>query len=202
MRAWRAQGRRIFLVASAFPHEGKTNVVLELGRLAAFNQLRVLVVDGDIHCPALSERLGCSQTGGLADCLEGRPCQTIPLEDNFFAMGIGRSDLGEQFRPGLDSRAALESATVGFDLVLLDSPALSASSLALSLASLSDGVIMVASKKMFASHPDDGAVQQLRMQGVPLEGVIVTQEEAASTAYYKRSKGFWSSMLSWVGLRA
>ncbi len=202
LHAWRAAGRRIFLLASAWPHEGKTNVTLDLGRLAAYNHLKVLVVDGDIHCPALSRRLDCPETGGLADCLEGRPIQVIPLDPYFFALGVGSSDHGDEFRPALESRARLQAATADFDLVLIDSPALSASSLALSLASLCDGVIVVASKKTFASYPDDAAVQQLRMQGVPLEGVIVTQEEAASTTYYKRSKSLWASLLSWVGLRA
>ncbi|MBL6952951.1 MAG: polysaccharide biosynthesis tyrosine autokinase [Alphaproteobacteria bacterium] len=68
---------RTFLVTSSEPEEGKTSLVLSLGRSAAQAGQRVIVVDCDMRRPSIHEELDVPNLRGLAEYLE----DTAELED-------------------------------------------------------------------------------------------------------------------------
>lgn len=63
---------RVILIVSAMPGEGKSTTTLALGRVAALEGLRVLVIDADLRRPGLADMLEIATAGGFAEVLEGR----------------------------------------------------------------------------------------------------------------------------------
>jgi len=67
---------RSFVVSSAVPGEGKTDVVANLGVALAQADQRVVVVDANLRSPRLGELLGVRSSIGLTELLEaGRPIE-------------------------------------------------------------------------------------------------------------------------------
>ena len=62
---------RTILVTSAYPGEGKSTVVANLGRSLAQAGRSTLLIDADLRRPVLHELLGVQNTGGLSDILRG-----------------------------------------------------------------------------------------------------------------------------------
>jgi capsular exopolysaccharide synthesis family protein len=61
--------RRIVLVTSAVPREGKTEVTASLGRVLAESGEKTLLVSADMRWPTLHERFALARGPGLADVL-------------------------------------------------------------------------------------------------------------------------------------
>ena len=63
---------KTLLITSPLPHDGKSTVCLNLATaLAEGGRKNVLLMEADLHQPALTGRLGLKTWMGLAECLEG-----------------------------------------------------------------------------------------------------------------------------------
>lgn len=134
---------RVLLLTSTAPGEGKSTLALSLGRLAGREGRRVLVIDGDLRRPVLGERLELEGKMGLSDVLIGEArleeaLRSDPHSPMKVLTGGTRPD--EAFGLGAGPRFAeiVALARQHFDLILLDSPPLSA----------------VADAKLFAAQAD------------------------------------------------
>jgi polysaccharide biosynthesis transport protein len=172
---------RSFVVSSAAPAEGKTEVVANLGVTLAEAGERVVVVDANLRSPRLGELLGVGSVTGLTDLLETRgPIElalhrhpTAPLE--VLTSGSPRPNPSEL----LDSEGfdrVLEALTDRFDFVIVDTPALLAVADAAALARRASGAILVARAASTSSDELGAARQALRpvdgrVLGVVLNGV-------------------------------
>ena len=63
---------RIIGVTSAQPSEGKSTVSVNLAYSLAELGKSVLVIDGDMRCPAVHDIVGASQTPGVSEILTGK----------------------------------------------------------------------------------------------------------------------------------
>jgi len=63
---------KVLLITSAMPKEGKSTIAANLARTLALAGSRVLLVDGDLRRPMISNLLGLPEAPGLADVLAGR----------------------------------------------------------------------------------------------------------------------------------
>ena len=168
----RADRPRIIAVTAALPAEGKTTVTLALGRLAAMNGERVIVVDCDIRESSLSRltsaglsRLtpaGLSRltpagglarptpagTGsGLVDCLQERAALSdVIRRDPTTGMDCVPAGAGEANALGLLMSATmarlLRTLRQDYDLVLLDAPPAQAVTDARIVAGLADATLL------------------------------------------------------------
>ena len=69
----RPQGRGCsVLVTSSVPDEGKTSTAIALARLAAWEGLKVVLIDGDLRHPSVLGRLGLTKGPGLQEILLGK----------------------------------------------------------------------------------------------------------------------------------
>lgn len=91
--------RRVVAVTSALAGEGKSFASLHLAISFALERgLSVVLVDGDSARPTLSRALGCSESPGLLECLEGSASLDAALRatsvPRLWFLPAGRTELG------------------------------------------------------------------------------------------------------------
>jgi len=151
---------RTLMVASPAAGEGKTVIARHLAEAAVRSGSRVLLFDADLRNSTLPEQLGIDPGPGVADVLSGHVAigdaiRTIELEPSGGARGSGRTlsvllaGSAPPPNPGelLGSpavRTSLEWAKwSGYDLVVIDTPPISAVPDAFPLLPIVDGVVLI-----------------------------------------------------------
>jgi capsular exopolysaccharide synthesis family protein len=195
--------RRVVLVTSTGPEEGKSTVVANLGVSLAQSGRRTLLIDTDFRRPALHGLLDLPGSRGLADALAGDAdladtirqtrvnglevlvCGTLPANP---------AELIESARLQ-DAIARLRSS---YDYVLLDSSPAGGLVDASLLSSIADGVLFVVEPRRFDWRVLRGTLRQLERAGARIYGVVINKapEEAGSPLY-----GYYGERLGKVGDR-
>ena len=138
---------RIIAVTAARPAEGKTATALALGRLAAMNGERVIVLDCDIRKPAIGRLMEDTAGPGLFDWL----MEQIPLADVIRKDVPTGMDYIPAGKPEANALGLLMSETMArllqalrqdYDLVLLDAPPAQAVTDARIVAGLADATLL------------------------------------------------------------
>ncbi len=140
---------RTVVLTSAVEGEGKTVSSLNLAiALAELPGTQVLVVDGDLHAPAVEEYLGVPRRQGLADVLRGTCAIDAAIRSSSIAQVslMGAGTLPENPSKLLGSermRTVLNSLKQRYSYVLIDTPAAMSISDASLLGAIADGVVLV-----------------------------------------------------------
>ncbi len=139
---------QVVLLTSALPGEGKTTLTLSLGRIAAGEGLRVLVIDADLRHPSVHEVFGPRAQAGLAellreevelgDVLKADPRSTLDILPGSHRLAQPTRLLGAA---GIGRLLAL--ARERYDLVLVDSAPLLAVADARLLALHADRILFI-----------------------------------------------------------
>lgn len=179
--------RRVVLVTSTGPEEGKSTVVSNLGASLAQSGRRTLVIDTDLRRPSLHRTLGSPRSRGLADILAGDaspeeairgtriggldvlPCGTVPANP---------AELIESAR----LQELLASLRARYEYVLLDSPPAGGLVDASLLSSLADGVLFVIEPGRFDWRAIRGALRQLERAGARVYGAVLNKADADGAA--------------------
>jgi succinoglycan biosynthesis transport protein ExoP len=136
------------LITSAQNGEGKTTTALNLAQALAQRGDRVLLIDCDLRKGGVAKVIGIKAHEGLADVLSGKldaPQVLHALQQNLWVLPAGAVPsnpvalLASQEMVTLLARVAAR-----FDFVIIDSPPILALTDAAILASLVDGVLLVA----------------------------------------------------------
>jgi capsular exopolysaccharide synthesis family protein len=172
--------RRVVLVTSTGPEEGKSTVLANLAVSLAQSGRRTLVIDTDLRRPSLHRIFALPKSRGLADLLAGDasleqalrpthvdglaalPCGTLPANPAELIESARLQDLLRELR-------------ARFDYVLLDSPPAGGLIDASLLASLADGVLLVVEPRRFDWRVLRGTVRQLERSGARLYGVVLNK---------------------------
>ena len=141
---------KVLLVTSPFPQDGKSTVALNLATaLAEEGKVKVLLMEADLHRPALLRQLGLEPAIGLTETLEDRTAPTAAIRRieplGFYLMPAGR--LPEKPVELLQSEAfsaLLQDFRACFDWVLLDCPPAFPLADVVALRPHVDGVLLVA----------------------------------------------------------
>jgi receptor protein-tyrosine kinase len=187
-------------------------VLWELGR-------RLLLVDGDLRRPSLHKALGYPGHAGVADVLAGRlrvDAAGHAVRDGFTLLPAGATDGA---KPGVlltveRLRPLLDTVKGQADLVLFDSAPVLAVADNLVLASLVDGVVLVARAGKTQRRELERAKATLERAGATLLGVILNELSLRDTRraygaygdYYGSADApappWWRRWRSWgLGLR-
>jgi capsular exopolysaccharide synthesis family protein len=195
---------RTVLVASPAPGDGKTTIARYLAEAAARSGLRVLLLELDLRQPKLAQQLGIPPGPGLADVLIG----AVPIDQATQSVGLqapsGEGVGGYTFgvlaagavppNPGelLESQAmdtVLEQAKAAYDLVVIDTPPLTAVSDAFPLLTKVDGVVIVGRVGRSRRDVAEQLHQVLASSGAPLLGVIANEAKSGGPIPYPGSGG-------------
>lgn len=184
-------------MTSAVRAEGKTVSTAALGAAFARTGIKVLLVDTDMFQAALGRLFGVDQRPGLSRYLiEGTSFVDVVKPTGIFGLDVIPAGLippnpGELLgSPRL--QGLVETAKQGYDLVILDSPPLSAALDVAFLPHAVDGVLLVVKASSTTRPQARKVLSQLNASRGNVLGVVLTSAEipADSLDYYAYRYGY------------
>jgi capsular exopolysaccharide synthesis family protein len=190
---------RILMVVSAAPGDGKTTVARHLAAAAARMSSRVLLIEVDLRRPTIAEQLDIPTGPGLSDVLIGavslgEATQSIEVEAQSESSQGRMLDVlvaGAVLPPNpaelIESHAMedlLLQARSGYDLIVIDTPPLTAVSDAFPLLRKVDGVIIVGRVGRNRRDIAERLHETLTGVGAPLLGVVANGVKASGPGSY------------------
>jgi succinoglycan biosynthesis transport protein ExoP len=182
--------RRVFLVTSVGPGEGKTTTVTNLGLVMAQAGQRVIVVDADLRRPSLHKILGCANEVGLSSLLVGEVNaleQALQPTDEANLLVLPAGPIPPNAAELLSSpRMAelVEELAARADVVLLDSPPVLAVTDASILATLASGTIMVVEVGQTHLEACLQGIEALKKVDARILGVVLNRLNLRRRGYY------------------
>jgi len=180
MLAAERQGIKSVLITSAVAGEGKTSTTANLGIALAQIGKSVVLISADLRRPRLHQYFPESNGTGLTDVLEGRSTMRDALSvtetKDLWVLHSGSSQpLPDQLdRLGSDSmKSLLDQLKEAADFILIDAPPILSVSDATALATLSDGVLLVADPRRVQTSTVNQARVELEQIGAYVIGVVV-----------------------------
>ena len=179
------------LITSTIPQEGKSMIAANLAcTLALGTQQRILVLEGDLRRPSLSQMFGLRRPPGLCEWMQGGrtlAASIYHLEDpNLWILPAGSapSNALELLQSGKSS-ALMDQLTGWFDWIIIDSPPV------LPLADTSvwmrfaDGILLVTRQGTTERRQLERGLEAIEPK--KLIGALVnsSKDAAASCYYYK-----------------
>lgn len=185
-----SQKLRSLVITSSISGEGKSVVASHLAAVAAMLSWRTLIIDADLRRPVQHKLFKLSPQPGITDVIEG----AISLQQALQPTEIENLDIltcGElRTRPSqlLDSvamKSLLEEASQKYDLVIIDTPPLSACADTSSLSRHCDGVILVTRPGFTLKEVLLRAVSELTRNRLPILGMVVNGMTNLTEQYYR-----------------
>lgn len=178
------------VVTGAVPGDGKTLVSSNLAvTLAHHNSGRVLLLEGDLRQPQASAQFGVAALSGLNEWSQ----DDKPISEFIYRLGDSQLFLLPAGAPADDplrilnsSRFAdtLESLSVFFDWIVIDTPPLFSVADVHSWVNYSDGVVLVV---RYGHTPERLLQKGLKsLDGVNLVGVVLNDSPAVEHSYYQQ----------------
>ena len=203
---------RTLLVVSPAPGDGKTTIALQLAAAAARMGSTVLLVEADLRRPTVARQLDIHSGPGISDVLIGsvslwRATQPIELDQPSGVAGqgptldvlVGGAPLPPNPGELIESHAmavTLDQARSTYDVVVIDTPALTTASDASPLLGQVDGVIIVDWIGRTRQKVAERLHRTLTAAGAPMLGVIANGFKAKRGShgldydyYYSASNG-------------
>lgn len=188
-----AKKTKTLLVTSPLPHDGKSTMVLNLATaLSQRGKRSVLVLEGDLHRPTLTQQLGVNNGPGMAECLAKRidPISAIrrvePLGWYLLSAGTAVNNPSELLQAE-SLQALLQNLNSLFDWIIMDSPPILPLTDTISLAKSADASLLVARSGRTPRRAVDEAVTLLgrrNLCGIILNGIEGLDTYYASYGYY------------------
>jgi capsular exopolysaccharide synthesis family protein len=191
---------RTVVITSPAPGDGKTTIACHLAEAAARLGSRVLLLEVDLRHPTLAHQLDIQSGPGLADVLIGAVSMNEATQPVDLRVPSGKGASGHKLdvlaagavlppNPGelLGSRAmdeVLERAKSAYDLVVIDTPPLTAVSDAFPLLTKVDGVVIVGRVGHSRRDAAEGLHQVLASSAAPLLGVIANGSNSGAPSPY------------------
>jgi tyrosine-protein kinase len=184
----RDDGLKVITFASYNPAVGKTSAVEGFAYAAVRGGAKVLIVDGDLRVGALSKRLGHPDGPGITGVLAG---EASP-EEAIVSLAQGLSLLPARTPapnpPSLlyseDMRNLVAHLRSRYDMIIIDSPPIEHLADALILASLSDGVVLIARTGVTRPEQLKSAALSLEQTDAPVIGLVVYEPRQIDRTYY------------------
>lgn len=180
---------RTLLITSAEQGAGKSTVLVNLAAAMAQAGHKVAAVDGDFRNSCLHRVFELSNEMGLSDVLSdlrrmNRALQETSIE-GVSVLTSGPLPPNPSEPPPLSKLPkVLGNLARKADLVLLDSPPILAIADAATMASMVDGVLLVAAKDQATGRRVQRALQQMARVGAKPLGVVFNRAAAADGDYY------------------
>lgn len=186
------QPKKVLMVTSSGPKEGKSTTVANLAITFAQMGNRTLLIDADLRRPILHKLFGLDRKTGLTNILVGRSTleEAVKVMDDLphlelLSCGILPPNPAELLA-AQKMRELLEYARTQYAVVLIDTPPTIAVTDASILASLVDGVLLVIRSGVTEKEAVARAFDQLKKVNAPIMGAVLNSIKAADVygSYY------------------
>lgn len=184
--------RRIhtLLITSAAPGEGKSTTVAHLGIAHAQQGKKTLIIDADLRRPTQHQRFGLPSTVGLSDVLTGAINWQDAIRQSDRAQHLDLIPAGPPSRRASDLigprlEELLDAAAKEYDLILIDAPPVLGFAESLQIASLVDGVVVVARAGATSRRAVSSVVTCLQRVRAEVLGLVLNRvRKDTSSGYY------------------
>jgi capsular exopolysaccharide synthesis family protein len=179
---------RTILVTSAAPSDGKTTTSSNLAVTFAQQGLRVLLVDCDLRKARLHKVFSVPREPGLTQLVLGHNSMTEVIHstpvDGLYVLASGTLPPNPSELVGGPRMAnVLKALSAEFDLVVLDTPPLTAAADAAILGKSADGVLVVVRAGQTERGAAQHAVGQLNNVGARILGAVLNDPDAKVPRY-------------------
>jgi capsular exopolysaccharide synthesis family protein len=190
--------RKVILVTSAMPGEGKTTTLINLAIAISSAGSRVLVVEADLRRPRLSDLLGVERMIGLTSVLSGR----IDLPNAIQAWGRSSVDIlasgplppnPSELLASRQMKMLLDCLRDSYDVILIDSPPLLPVTDGAALAPATDGAVMMCRFGRTTRAQVESARDALEAVSAPLLGTVLTMLPSSGPHAYARYNSYYRS---------
>jgi capsular exopolysaccharide synthesis family protein len=177
------------LITSTIPQEGKTTVALNLAcTLARSTQQRVLLLEGDVRRPALSQMLGIEGNPGICEWLKGDQSPVSSIyhlrEPGFWIMPAGSPPENPLEMLQSVRLNALMAQLVGwFDSVIIDSPPVLPLADTSVWMRLADGIVLVVRQGTTEKKQLQRGLEAIEPQKL-IGALLNCSKDAAHSLYY------------------
>lgn len=195
-------------VSSALAGEGKSLTSVNLAYSLSQLGKRVLLIECDMRCPSISEKLKIQNTTGLSEFLSGQTkeenlIQYCGIKDDERAFHVITSGPIPPNPMELLSSKRMEMAVnklrQNYDYIILDLPPVNEVSDALTTTNVADGMLVVVRQNYCNRNALAEALRQFQFVGTKILGLVFnyTTDESASYGnrymhrYYKRYGYYW-----------
>ena len=186
--------RKVILVTSSQPLEGKTTTACNIAIALALGGERVLLIDADLRRPSVPKALGVEPGVGLSHLLTGQAAPRDAIRrldhENLWLMTAGQTPPNPSELLSSERMKTLLNANNGwFDWVVVDAPPVLAVTDAVLLAPLTSGVAFVVRSEMTPQRHVKRALDTLmsgkpRLLGIVLNGVDLERNKYYYSRYY------------------
>ena len=193
------QEKKVLMVSSAIPGEGKTTVAVNLAISLAMKGNKVLIIDCDTRNPSVARALRMKNQKGFAEFISGE-IATQGLIWNTKVENLTVITGGVRGKEtNLDSRASkraaqlIASARKVYDYVILDTPPCSLLADASEMARMADCALLVVRQDFAARDQILDGVQSLSESGLPLLGCVLNGVQSRLSSGYGYGYGGYGS---------
>jgi polysaccharide biosynthesis transport protein len=195
---------KVLVISSTIAGEGKSIVVSHLAAVSAMLSRRTLIIDADLRRPVQHQLFNLSQSSGVTDVICGHQSlmeAVQPTEiDNLSILTSGEIyDRPSQFLESQVMKSLVTEARENFDLVIIDTPPVTACADAATLSKFSDGMMIITRPSFTHKEAMQMAVSDLTHNHLPLLGIVVNGITSPAQKYYHRSLKQYQSVSSKSG---
>lgn len=166
-------------ISSCRAGEGVTTVAFNMASALKSNSASVLLVDGNLRDPGLTQALGFESRAGLSDLIDGKTglTKTVISSRNglfFLPAGLQARNPSALFESKTFVNV-LQEMKEGYDFLIFDSAPLSCAETE-TLASRVDGLVLVLEAEKTSWEAAQSAHKKLKSANVGLKGVILNKK--------------------------
>ncbi|HUS06514.1 MAG TPA: polysaccharide biosynthesis tyrosine autokinase [Bryobacteraceae bacterium] len=181
---------RSIMVTSAGPAEGKSTIASHLATAHAQQGRKTLLIDADLRRPSVHHNFGIEPKLGLSNVLAGEVGwresvvrhEQVPFLDLLLG-GPASRRAADQIGAGLMD--VVDEASKDYDLIIVDSPPFLGFPEPLQMASIVDGVLVIAVSGQTNRRALASTVSSLKRLRTNLLGVVLNRmEEDSGSGYY------------------
>lgn len=188
---------RSLVISSAVPGSGKTTISMHLAQAAAATGQRVLIVDADLRRPVLHHRLNLIHSKGLTNVITDNlnvmdVIQQVTTEESLFVLGAGSVPPDpSKILASHKFQSVIQQLKKSFDLIIYDAPPILGFSDVSLLASLTDGIVIVARLGQLKTTELEQTLEELKFFGNKVFGIVANGSNANtvdSLSYYEEKE--------------
>lgn len=187
--------KKVLLISSAIPGEGKTTVSANLAISLAHKGKKVLLIDCDLRNPSVGKALGLAETPLIGEYLAGRMEMMdvifkTPYQGLHAVSGGGGKSIGMKSARMTRLAELIRYARQEYDVVILDTPPCSLLADASEYASFADCGLMVVRQEYAAREQILDGIQRLSDAALPLMGCVMNHARGGIHSSYGYGYGY------------